>query len=166
MSRPSALLFHLTAGTLALLMCMGAVARDFDGVVTHVTDGDSLWIRTASGAAPHQVRIDGIDAPEICQAGGVQAREALAARVLHRRVKVQTRRRDDYRRELARVTIEGDDIGGWMVTRGHAWSYRYRRDPGPYASQEAQAIQSRRGLWAQARAESPREFRKRHGQCH
>jgi endonuclease YncB( thermonuclease family) len=52
-----------------------------------------------------------------------------------------------------------------MVGRGYAWSYHFRRDRGPYAAQEAQARNSRLGLWADGRATEPREFRKRHGRC-
>ncbi len=165
--RHAPLLFARLAALLLLMVSLAAGARDFEGVVTHVTDGDSLWIRPSAGAKPRQVRVEGIDAPEICQIWGVQAREAFAARVLNRRVKVQSRRRDDYQRQLGRLTLEGgEDVGAWMVTRGHAWSYRYRKNPGPYAQQEAQAIAARRGLWAQPGAISPRDFRKQHGSCH
>jgi len=52
----------------------------------------------------------------------------------------------------------------WMVVNGHAWSYHYRRNLGPYATEETQARASGRGLWSRAAIE-PREFRKRHGAC-
>jgi len=148
-----------------LLLFLPAQARSFEGVVTHVTDGDSLWVRPASGGPPRQIRMQGIDAPEICQAFGVRSREALAARVLHRRVAVDTRARDSYERELGHVTLSGHDLGAWMVGGGYAWSYRFRRDRGPYAAQEARARKARLGLWAQGPAMEPREFRKRHGSC-
>ena len=55
----------------------------FYGTVTFVTDGDTLWVAPAQGGAVRKLRIDGLDAPEICQAGGVAARAVLmdAARV-------------------------------------------------------------------------------------
>jgi endonuclease YncB( thermonuclease family) len=64
------------------------------------------------------------------------------------------------------VRFAGEDLGGWMVSRGYAWSYRFRSDPGPYRHQEAQARTARRGLWSTAGPEEPRAFRKRHGSCH
>jgi endonuclease YncB( thermonuclease family) len=73
---------------------------------------------------------------------------------------------DQYGRLLARITLQGQDVGAWMVTQGHAWSYRYRRDAGPYAAQESQARAQGRGLFASTDAEQPRDFRKRHGSCH
>jgi micrococcal nuclease len=156
---------HIIGASLLLAMCACATAADFKGVVTHVTDGDTLWVRPASGGAPRQVRIEGIDAPEICQAFGADAREALAARVLRRQVNVRSRASDSYHRALAHVSLGNDDLGSWMVGRGLAWSYRFHNDPGPYAKQEARAKTAGLGLWRGSSPVSPREFRKRHGSC-
>ena len=146
----------------ALLLCSGG-AQALDGVVTRVTDGDTLWVRPVGGK-PVKVRLQGIDAPERCQAWGEQARAALASRVLNRQVAVRTRAYDDYKRAIAHVELHGDDVAAWMVREGHAWSYRYRRSLGPYAEQEQQARAARRGLFAQPAVE-PRVFRKTHGPC-
>ena len=149
---------------LALLAVAPSQAGALVGVVNHVTDGDTLWVRPASGP-PVQVRIQGLDAPEICQAFGRQARDALAARVLHRRVRVATRARDIYHRSVGNVTLDGQDVGAWLVAGGYAWSSHYRGRNGPYAQEEAHARQARLGLWA-APAVEPRSFRRRHGACH
>jgi micrococcal nuclease len=149
---------------LVAMACHPALARSVEGVVRYVTDGDTLWLQAATGP-PLKVRIAGIDAPEICQPFGPQAREALAARVLHRPVLVATRARDVYHRTIGQVSMEGQDIGAWLVSGGYAWSPGYRHRAGPYAAEEAQARQARRGLWATT-ATDPKEFRKRHGSCH
>lgn len=141
-------------------------AAPFAGVVTHVSDGDSLWIRPLAGGEPVEVRLQGIDAPEICQRHGREARAALAALVLHRQVTVRPRARDRYDRVLARVGLDGQDLGGWMVEHGHAWSDGWRGSGGPYARQQAQAAGTRLGLWRSAGALEPRTFRKGHGSCH
>ncbi|HXD42999.1 MAG TPA: thermonuclease family protein [Ramlibacter sp.] len=156
---------RFAAASLLLALATCAQARSFEGVVTHVTDGDSLWVRPASGGAPRQIRLQGIDAPEICQAFGVASRNALAAHVLHRRVAVASRARDGYQRVLGRVSVNGEDLGAWLVSRGLAWSDRYRHRPGPYEPQEARARAARLGLWADGTPLLPREFRKRHGRC-
>lgn len=149
-----------------LFVCLAgsAAARTVDGVVKHVTDGDTLWVQPAAGAAL-QIRIAGVDAPEICQAFGAQARDALAARVLHRPVVVVTRARDVYHRTVGHVSLQGQDIGAWLVSGGYAWSPGYRHRAGMYAAEETQARQAHRGLWA-AEATEPQLFRKRHGSCH
>ena len=35
--------------------------------VNYVVDGDSIWVRPDGGGARVRLRIDGVDAPEICQ---------------------------------------------------------------------------------------------------
>lgn len=135
----------------------------FSGVVTHVTDGDTLWVRPADGR-PVKVRLQGIDAPERCQAWGPQARDALAARVLHRQVQVRPRAKDSYHRTIGSVESDGQDVAAWLVAEGHAWSQHYRKSLGPYAAQEVQARRLGRGLFASPAVE-PREFRKAHGPC-
>ena len=140
-------------------------AKFLTGVVTHVTDGDTIWVRLTEGGEPVKVRFQGMDAPESCQDWGRQSTNALKAKVLRRNVVLNTRARDDYGRLLARVRMDGEDLGAWMVAHGHAWSYHYRRNPGPYAMEERSAKDERRGLWANASSVEPREFRKLHGSC-
>lgn len=143
-----------------------APVRGWQGQVTHVTDGDTVWVRPARGGAPRKLRLRGIDAPESCQPHGAAARRALAARLLHQPVQVRGRQRDDYRRLLARVATPSDpDVGAWLVAQGHAWSYRHGRRAGPYAREEAQARAAGRGLWALPGAIEPRLFRRSHGPC-
>lgn len=142
-----------------------AVGTTFPGTVTHVTDGDSLWVRPAQGGAPVELRLRHLDAPERCQAHGAEAREALAARVLRQTVRVQTHGQDDYGRTLATVRHRGADVGAWLVLQGHAWSDDGSRGRGPYAAQQQRARQARRGLWQAARPLPPRQFRQAHGRC-
>jgi micrococcal nuclease len=149
-----------------VLLPVAAFAGKFQAVVSHITDGDTVWVRPAGGGPPQSVRIEGIDAPEICQSFGPQAREALASRLLHQRVTLITRGEDDYRRTIAHIRVHREDVGRWMVSHGYAWSYRFRRNPGPYAHEEGIARSNRLGLWREASPETPRDFRVRHGSCH
>jgi micrococcal nuclease len=153
---------------LAVLLASGTLsARGAEeirtGVVTRVVDGDTVWV--SAGGELLKIRITGIDAPEICQTGGPQAREVLRRRALGQMVTLIYQRHDDYGRLLARVELQGDDLGRWMVSQGHAWSYGYRNYAGPYAAEQAQAVASRLGLFALAGPENPRSFRQRHGSC-
>lgn len=161
-------LSHCLRGVLAaaaLASSLSAQAAAFEGTVTYVTDGDSLWVRPLAGGEPVEVRLQGIDAPEICQPHGREARAALAALALHRPVTVRPRARDRYERVLARVRLGRQDLGGWMVGQGHAWSDGWRGRRGPYARQQAQAAHARLGLWRSGSALEPRLFRQRHGSC-
>jgi micrococcal nuclease len=157
-----------------------AVARALvrSGVVTRVVDGDTVWVKAETRAVSARgtpdgeilkVRLLGIDAPEICQLGGLEARDVLRGHVLGQTVTLtspSSRSHDDYGRLLANLDKQGEDVGRWMVRRGQAWSYSYRRNPGPYGVEQAQAQAAGAGLFAQGSAENPRSFRKRHGSCH
>lgn len=140
--------------------------KDFAGKVSYITDGDTLWVQPHAGGLPRKLRIHGIDAPEICQAGGEASRAVLTQHALNRQVEVTIRSHDVYGRGLARIRLDGHDLGAYMVRAGQAWSYRWGRTFGPYAAEEAVARQSRRGLFAAGQPELPRDFRKRHGTCH
>ena len=56
-------------------------------------------------------------------------------------------------------------VAGWLVREGWAWSYRWRHSDGPFAIEEVLARKDRKGIFASAGAENPRDFRKRHGPC-
>lgn len=144
---------------------VAAGAARWQGVVTHVTDGDSLWVRPSAGGAPQRIRLHGIDAPEICQADGPEARAALQRLIEGRELQLQVLRVDDYGRPIARVTVQGVDVARALVREGHAWSYRWRRSPGPYAQEEAEARGAGRGLFAAREPQRPYDFRRRHGPC-
>lgn len=134
--------------------------------VTAVPDGDTLWVQPEVGGAPRKLRLQGVDAPEICQPGGTSARDALRALVAQKLLRVDVRYQDDYGRGLARVQVDGKDVGSTLVHTGQAWSYRWRRSLGPYASQEALARAARLGVFAQPNPELPRDFRQRTGSCY
>jgi micrococcal nuclease len=140
--------------------------RRWVGVVTHVTDGDTLWVRAAGAAEAVKIRLEALDAPEICQTGGQASRQVLAALTMGQVVVVQPRRHDSYGRVLAKLSVHGQDLGSTLVAQGQAWSYSGRAGTGPYATQQAHARAARRGLFADPKAQEPRQFRKQHGSCH
>lgn len=137
----------------------------YRGLVLQVVDGDSVRLQPEDGGPARTLRIQGIDAPEICQADGRAARDALRS-LLHRQwvelVDVQT---DIYGRDLGRLHWQGQDMGEWMVLQGWAWSYRWQGSPGPYAEQERSAKAALRGVHRRAQAVYPGTFRRLHGPC-
>jgi micrococcal nuclease len=141
-------------------------AKDLRGVVTRVSDGATLWIATSSRSKPFKVRLQGVDAPELCQAWGKQARDALKTRLLRQNVSLQTLARDNYQRTIGRVEHQGTDISQWLVAQGHAWSEQNRYGRGAYLDEQLLAKKQRIGLWSQASpAIEPRQFRQSNGAC-
>lgn len=151
----------------------------FDAQVVRVVDGDTVWVLPvdprvsvpASGTPPRpgwvKLRIEGIDAPEICQAHGEASSRYLERWLLRQRVRVELIARDDYGRWLAWLdTPQGEDVGRTMVQLGHAWSYHHRWSRGVYATEEAAASDAGLGLFADPQAQYPRDFRDRNGSCY
>lgn len=144
-------------------------ANAWSGMVSHVTDGDTLWIfptEQTNNATPRKIRIDGIDAPEFCQLYGEQSMLALKKLVNSKVVLVTRKRFDDYGREVSKISINKTDVGAWMVSQGHAWSYHYKFSAGPYRVEEESAQRAKLGLFADVSAIEPRVFRKEHGSCY
>ena len=135
--------------------------------VERVSDGDTLWVRPlAEEDRLVKLRLLDVDAPERCQPWGEEATQALRAHVLGRPVRVEPVGRDVYRRVLARVQLEGEDLGAWLVMQGHAWSV----GPGGYAGgayrqQEREARAAARGLHGERDPMRPVVFRRWHGPC-
>lgn len=158
----------LVAG--ACLICLMATSVEatpaYFARVISIPDGDTLWVQPKDGGARQKLRLQGVDAPEICQRGGVAARDVLRALVAQRLLRVQVKYMDDYGRGLARIEVDGQDVAAVMVQRGQAWSSRWRRSLGPYAVEESVARQAKAGLFAEPDPELPRDFRQRHGGCY
>jgi len=140
-------------------------AQSFSARVVTVSDGDTVWVTPLPSGRRMKLRLQGMDAPERCQPGGEASTQALRGLLLNQTVEVEVRGQDDHDRGLARLRYQGKDVGAFMVSQGHAWSYRFKRDPGPYVREEQAARQARLGLFAQARPERPYDFRRRNGPC-
>lgn len=98
-----------------------------------------------------EVRIFGVDAPEPGQNTAERARRELDGHVRDRLLEL-TPVSDAGGDLVARVHLDGEDVGVWLLERGLAWHFpRFVDDP-TYAAAEARARRSRRGLW---KAEDP-----------
>lgn len=158
------------------LICLGvsglgvapaaAQPSPFQARVIEVVDGDTVHLQSPSGLGDIKARLLGIDAPEICQEGGGAAKDALTRRIQGLMVMVESNRQDDYGRALARIYLNGEDVGGWMVKQGMAWSYGARGSKGPYRLEELQARATQRGLFSNDQAMKPSDFRRKYQPCH
>lgn len=135
-----------------------------EGVINRIVDGDTLVLQP-EGKAPIDVRLRDMDAPEICQAHGPEAKKALEEFALGKKATLTPSGRDSFGRTVGFVTVDGQSVSKWMVAEGHAWSTRSRYDRGPLMKEERMAIALRRGLHATEGAVMPRDFRKVNGAC-
>lgn len=133
--------------TLTILLLTATPALAIQGQAT-VIDGDTLEIHG------ERIRLDGVDAPEtrqVCYAPaayrcGQEAAFALADYIGRRMVACTPASKDRYGRIVARCSVDGQDIAGWLVSQGHALDWpRYSK--GRYAALQEQARTARRGIW-------------------
>lgn len=137
---------------------LSAAPPTFTGTVVSVHDGDTLHVLD-DAKQEHTIRLAGIDAPERRQAFGTVARGRLAELTKGKAVAVIEGRPDKYGRTVARLEVEGRDVGLQLVADGLAWHYVRYSDDRALAGAEADARAARRGLWADARPVPPWEWR-------
>lgn len=134
--------------TLALLLASPAAAARFEAVVVRVKDGDSLVVERVREKRQSELRLFGIDAPELDQPWGIQSRTALRRLVGGKTVTVETTDRDRYGRLVARVWVGRTYVNAAMVWSGDAWAFtRFGPDKAIVDGQKA-AKAAARGLWA------------------
>lgn len=134
--------------------------------VGRVTDGDTVWVYTSDPEHSVKVRLLDIDAPERCQDWGKESGQALRDKIQGRTLDMLPDGADRYRRVLAVLYLDGEDINAWLVEQGHAWAGRWRGEVQNYDWQEWQAQRARRGLWSlPGEPMYPRDFRRSGVQC-
>lgn len=115
---------------------------------------------------PRKVRIVGIDAPERRQPFGERSRQNLSKLAFQKNVIADCPKKDRYRRDLCQVMVDGQDVGLRQITDGLAWWYRkYAHeqtlaDQAAYEQAEMMARNGRLGLWVDADAVPPWEWRR------
>ncbi len=148
------------AYALLLLVCGLAGAADFSGKVIAVLDGDTLLV--LRGGNPVKVRLAEVDAPEKAQPYGTSAQKSLADMVMGKEIRVASRAVDDYGRLVATVHVGGLNVNHEQVRRGMAWEYSRFHSNRELMALQREAQQARRGLWAEAGAVEPSQWRKQH----
>ncbi len=149
------------AGFVALLMLTAWLESRGENSISGratVIDGDSLLIDDRN------VRLKGIDAPELGQtcgspsgewACGRQARQALARLIAGRSVTCHSWRQDRYDRDLSDCEAGAINLNQRMVEIGMAVSF------GDFEGEEADARSENRGIW-RGPFERPRQWRDLH----
>ena len=141
-------------------------AAYFQARIIAVPDGDSVRATDRHGQR-HKIRLAYIDAPELQQAHGMAARDALRRLIDGQQVEVVVFDTDQYGREVAQIRLRGRDINLAQIEEGHAWHYvsiaKRRQDKADFAAYsraEAGARSSRFGLWRAQSPQAPWAYRK------
>jgi endonuclease YncB( thermonuclease family) len=154
------------------LLALGALpnasanAASLYGKVLEVNDGDTITIANLNRTV--RVRLLGVDAPDGAQPYAEEARNHLAALVLHRSVTVEYSGLGQNSYLLGKVFLREADICAQMLRDGVAWfdgggggGRLSEADRQVYAECEKAARAERRGLWQDADPVAPWEFKQR-----
>jgi endonuclease YncB( thermonuclease family) len=148
------------AATLILMNRFGMI--DLGTGNATVIDGDSLRLNRT------EIRLHGIDAPEYRQmcsdaagmdyACGKEAAKALRVIIRNSRVTCSSWETDRYGRAVSTCRVGKEDIARALVREG--WATAYRKHGTDYVSEENEAKNAKRGIWA-GRFETPEDYRAR-----
>jgi len=134
-----------------------ATAGDMlEGRVKTVSDGDTLVVGRAGRA--RVVQLAGIDAPELMQEFGPEARQFVRDFTAGKQVKVEVLETKSRESVVGRVTVDGRDLAAALIERGLAWASESSSPD--LRSAEAKAKSDGSGLWASSTPTPPWEFRK------
>ena len=115
------------------------------GPLIKVIDGDTLTVKI-QGAAIH-FRLAGVDAPESDQPFGDEARQDLASLIGEQPCVLVYEEGDSYGRLVAHLWIGDSYVNAEMVRRGMAW-FDSHSGTNDLFSEEGEARDANRGLWA------------------
>lgn len=156
MIRTAALFVALSAAILAA----APPADTFTAEVVGVNDGDTITVLD-SAKVQTKIRLHGIDAPELKQAFGARAKEALSSKAFGKSVRIVRKDVDRYGRAVAEVYVDDRLVNREMVADGFAWHYvKYAPNDAALAAAEKLARETKAGLWADAAPVAPWDFRK------
>ncbi|MFI5269497.1 MAG: thermonuclease family protein [Chloroflexota bacterium] len=112
-----------------------------------------------------QVELRGVDAPELDQPFGTQSRTLVTQLVVGHHVDVRPAGRSHDRLVADLRLRDGRDVGGLLVAAGAAWVEQGYSSTDPEVPDRQMAAQRLRlGLWRNASAVPPWEWRHTHGQ--
>lgn len=129
-----------------------AWAADRTCKVIDVPDGDSLLCLTPQEQRL-KLRLADIDAPEMSQGYGPQARSQLFRLVYNRNVDFEVVEQSRYGARIARVRTKDLDVNAEMVKLGAAWVYSEFNRDSALPQLEAEAKSAKRGLWSQPQSD-------------
>jgi endonuclease YncB( thermonuclease family) len=128
------------------------------GKVERLKDADTIIVLDAKSVR-HEIRLEGIDAPESDQASGDRAKARLSEKILDKEVRIEWMTKDKYERKLGHIYLGERWINLEMVQKGFAWHYKKYSTDKRLADAEIAARAAKDGLWAEKSPQAPWDFR-------
>jgi Micrococcal nuclease (thermonuclease) homologs len=162
----SSLLGNCLASGVILCLIFNGPASAFEARLERVVDGDSLTVRLPGGT--EEVRLIGLDAPELAQEWGEEAKAFSESFCSGAALTLSFDRelRDRYGRLLAYARCDGRLLNEALLKAGLAVTLPVKPNVSlarRFKKAEKEAKAEKRGFWARGGLEtSPSAFRRRH----
>lgn len=124
-----------------------APTRSGEFRVVRVVDGDTITL-VGSDGLELAVRLRGIDAPELGQPHGYEAKVALQHLIQSSIVTLDNPKKEKYGRFLANVFVGELFVNKAMIQNGDAWCDQVNTCDRSLFTNESEAKNAGRGLWA------------------
>ena len=152
---------YLIILSLVLLFPHYVLSEEYEAVVLKVIDGDTIYIKSDNGRK--KVRLRHIDAPEIRQSYGKEAKIFLDKQIDGKKIIVNSDYKDRQGRDIGDIFVYNNDeaiyINAKLIKSGHAWVYKSYRKNTYLMNLENFARENMLGLWKDKSAIEPWEFR-------
>ena len=158
-------LMQFCVSSLFFVVSLTIQAATLVGTVVGISDGDTIKVLD-SNKTLHKIRLMGIDSPEKKQNFGSASKQALSNYIYQKKVIVEYQKKDRYQRILGKVILDKRDICLAMISDGMAWHYKdyekeqTKTDRDLYRQAEQKAQKEKIGLWKDANAIQPSDFRR------
>ena len=138
-------------------------SEEYEAIVLKVIDGDTIYIKSDNGRK--KVRLRHIDAPEIKQSYGEQAKNFLDNELDGKRIIVNSDYKDKFGRDIGDIFVYNKNqavyINAKLIKSGNAWVYKSYRKNSYLMNLENFAKNNKLGLWKGNSPIKPWEFRKK-----
>ncbi|MCG8387603.1 MAG: thermonuclease family protein [Cytophagales bacterium] len=145
---------------LGFMLCLHALqAQEFSSKIINVIDGNTFEIIDPSKETV-KVMLSEVDAPELAQEHGEEARQFSEKLLLKKKVKVEFKGKDFLGNKLAKVTLKNDqDVGYILLENGWAM-VKERTKNKKFLALQSKAKNDKLGLWVTENPTTPWVFRR------
>jgi micrococcal nuclease len=119
-------IFTVLVLAVGLLPSDASQAESYMATILRVIDGDTVDARVELGLETSRVvrlRLDGMDAPELKTARGVEVASELRGMLEGQMARVEILRKEKYGRYLAVIWLGDKNVNAWMISTGRAVEY-------------------------------------------
>jgi len=150
--------FKVSFVVIVAIIVVPLTATAWSGKCVGVSDGDTISVMHEGKA--EEIKLYGIDCPEMEQPFGMRAKQFTSDMVFGKVVVIKAVTRDSDGKTVAWVFADGKILNAELVRVGLAWQYKQYSREEDLALFEANAWGKKIGLWSDSNSIPPRDWRR------